>query len=164
MDLQMGTFIVEVVSAVIIIFLTFIILKFTARPKVKIRFKNGKKEEEIFIGQEKNLIIHVENQGHCYAKPAARNTVFDVNFDPVFVELIKLEYGTAPPREDTKVKDGKGGKFLSAEGIYLFHEQPGEDFTVTVKGLKQGRCPIEIPARSEEGSCGFQKLWLKVKT
>ena len=163
--LDIVRFVFEIISTIVMIYLTFIVTKFTAKPKLKIRFKNGKKEAEFGAGKKATLKLYVENQGHWYAaKPAARKTALYVNFPPIF-EPIEIRYGSNLEKSNRKVKIGKGGrKYLKTEEIiYLFYEEPGEEIEIDVKMPQiEGRYPIEIAAYSEEGSCGFQRLWLKV--
>lgn len=155
----------EIIITIFIIYLTVIALKFAAKPRLKIRFVNREKEAEIPTGKVVTLKFCVENIGHWFtAKPAARRVVLYVNFESEF-EPIEIRYGSALERSNKDVRIGKGGrKYMETEGIiYLYHEEPGEFVEVDVKTPeREGRYPIWIPARSEEGSCGFEKLWLKL--
>lgn len=54
-------------------------------------------------------------------------------------------------------------KYLKASGIVLFREEGSESIEVDVKmPEKEGRYMFWIPIYSNEGSCGFEKLWLDV--
>ena len=165
LDLDKVQFVFEIISTIVIIYFAIIATNFAAKPKLKIRFKNGRKEVEFAVGEKATLKLHLENQGHWFtAKPAARKLALYVNFQPIF-EPIEIRYGSTLERSNQEVKTGKAGrKYLKTEEIiYLYYEEPGEDVEVDVKMPEtEGRYPIEIPAYSEEGSCGFQRLWLKV--
>lgn len=165
MNFNVVHLIFEIITTIFVIYLTIIAVKFAAKPRLRIRFKDGKKEAEFAAGERVTLKLYVENKGHWFAaKPAARKVVLYANFRPLF-ELTEIRYGSNLERSNQEVKIGKGGrKYLETEGIiYLYHEEPGEDVEVDVKTPEaEGRYPVEIPARSEEGSCGFERLWLKV--
>lgn len=151
-------------STVVVIYLAIIAAKFAAKPKLKIRFKNGKNEVTFRADEKATLTLYLVNQGHFIAKPAALNVSVYVNFTPIF-EPIEIRFGSALEKSSREVKTGKGGrKYLKTdEKITLYHEELGEDIEVDVKmPEKEGRYPIEIPAYSSEGSCGFQRLWVNV--
>jgi len=165
LDLDVVQVVFEAISTIIIIYLALIAAKFAAKPKLKIKFENGRKEVQFAAGKKVTLKLHLENQGHWYsAKPAARKLALYVNFNPIF-EPIEIRYGSTLERSNQDVKIGKSGrKYLKTEEIIsLYHEEPGEDVEVDVRMPKiEGRYPIEIPAYSEEGSCGFHRLWVRV--
>ncbi len=141
-------------------------LKFTAKPKLKITFKDKGRRPKFYEGEEAVLRFYLANVGHWYsAKPAATNTMFWVNFDPAF-EPNKIRYGSSLEKENRQVRRGKGNsKYLKASKIHLFYEkiELGEDIEILVKmPKKEGVYPIWIPAHSDQGDCGVNKFKVKI--
>ena len=164
MNLEILQLVFHIITTTFVVYLTIEAVKFAAKPKLKIRFKDGRKEVEFAARQKATLILHLQNQGRWLAKPAARKLAVFVNFQPIF-EPMEIRYGSVLEFSNREVRTGKGGrKYLRTEEvIYLYHEEPGEDLEVDVKMPDiEGRYPIDIPAYSEEGSCGFERLWIKV--
>jgi len=155
--------IIVLMLTILTIYFAFIRITFAAKPNLRIRFKDGKKEAELVAGEEATIKLHIENRGHWFAKPAAHDVFVYANFDPTF-HLTELKYGSALEKSNQEVKIGKGGrKYLKAEGIHLFYEEPGEDIEVYIKAPeKEGRYRLEIAADSREGGYRFQRLWLNV--
>jgi len=170
-----------IISTIAIIYLSYLAAKFAAKPKIRVRMgqlKNDEKELEcnpdkiefkkvIELEPEeiKGIVFYIENIGHRYsAKPAATNIKLWVNFDPKF-ELIKMKYGSNLEKMDSKLKRGVGGsKYFRAEGIHLFHREPGECLWVVVKApLEPGLYKIWISAHADQGDCGVHEFRLKVK-
>lgn len=165
MNLQVVQLIFQILTTIFIIYLTITAVKFAAKPKLKVRFADGKTETELPRNARQTIRLYVENVGHWYtAKPAARKTLVYANFDPAF-EPIEIRYGSRLERSNREVKIGKDGrKYLETEDIiYLYHGEPGEYIEVDVKTpAEEGRYPIYIPIRSEEGSYEPQRLWLNI--
>jgi hypothetical protein len=163
-DIAVAESIFTAITTIFIIILTFLALKFQAKPKVKIRFKNGGRRIKFHVGEKATLRLHAENVGHWYsAKPAATNVILWVNFEPAF-EPIEIRYGAALETRSHNVRYSKhGNKWLRASEIHLFHQEAGEDFEVDVKmPEKEGLYKLWIPIHSDQGDSGFQKLWIKV--
>jgi hypothetical protein len=163
-DLAIAEFIFTAITSISIIILTYLMLKFQAKPKVKIRFKNGRRRIKLPVGEKATLRFHAENVGHWYsAKPAATNVKLWVNFEPAF-EPIEIRYGSVLERKSRELHLGvRDSKYLVASGIYLFHHEAGEDFEVDVKmPEKEGLYKLWIPIHSDQGDSGVQKLWIKV--
>ncbi len=163
-NLDVTQLVLQIISTIVVIYLAFVAAQFAAKPKVDIRFKNGKKEFEVQAGEKATLKLQLENKGHWFSKPAARKLALFVNFEPVF-EPIEVRYGSALEISNREVMTGTGGrKYLKVEDeIYLYHGDPGEDVQVDVKTPEtEGRYLVEVAAYSQEGSCGLHRLWLRV--
>lgn len=153
-----------VITSAFMVLLTFLILSFSAKPKLKVSLKEGRKKLEFVKGEKKAIRFHIENAGHWYAKPAATNVTLYVNFEQP-LEPVKIRYGSTLEKEDQNVLLGKdNSKYLKATGIFLFHEEPGEDVEVQVvaPSKKRGQHRIWIAAYSDEGSCGVHTFCLEV--
>ena len=118
MVIDIAQLILNIIFTIVIIYLTVVTVKFTAKPKLKVRFVDFPtllegssedvqklydavssarakftKEKEVRAGEETTLTFYVENVGHWYAaKPAARKVVIYVNF-PAEFEPLELRFG-----------------------------------------------------------------------
>jgi len=163
-DIAVADFIFTALTSISIIMLTYLMLKFQAKPKVNIRFKNGRRRIKLHADEKATLRFHAVNVGHWYsAKPAATNVMLWVNFEPSF-EPIEIRYGSVLERKSRGLHLGKrGSKYLVASGIYLFHQEAGEDFEVDVKMPdKEGMYQLWIPIHSDQGDCGVNKFKVKI--
>ena len=148
--------------AFLTLWLTIIILKFTAKPHIKISF-NGKRtfwEAELVV-----LSFHLRNVGHWYGRPPASEVVAWVNTDED-LEPKRLRFGSTLEKEKTEVRRGKGNsKCLKAEGIVLFYEEPGEDIELAVTmPAKPGRYRVWISLHSTQGGYTVYKTKVKVRS
>jgi len=109
------------------------------------------------------LVFYLKNVGHWYSKPAATNIRLWVNFNPKF-ELIEMKYGSNLEKIDIEPKHGVGNsRYFRAEGIHLFHKEPGECLCVAVKAPREpGIYEMWISAHADQGDCGVHKFKLKV--
>ena len=149
---------------VFVIYLTFLTLKFTTKPRLKISpitvgWKNGYTVEEVA-----NLKFLVENVGYWYSHPAATNVKIYVNFDPEF-SLESLKFGSQLEITDSNVQRGKrGSKYLIAKGIQLSHYEPGEEIEAKVRMPKEeGQYKCWLCALSDQGDCGVHKFLIDVR-
>lgn len=164
MDINIITALASAITSIFVAFLTFLILKFEAKPKLKIRLENEGRKIRFHVNQRVTLTFHLENVGHWYsAKPAATNIILWVNFEQAF-KPIELRYGAAFEKRDQNIKSSKqGNKWLRASRIHLFHQEAGEDIEVLLKMPEEkGRYRIWVTAYSDEGDCGVHKFWVKI--
>ncbi len=164
MNIDFITALATAITSLIVTFLTFLILKFEAKPKLKVRLKNGGRENRLHVNEKTTLKFYIENVGHWYsAKPAATNIILWVNFEQAF-KPIELRYGDALEKTNVNIRSSKhGNKWVRASGIHLFSQEAGEDIEVVVKMPgKKGRYRIWVTAYSDQGDCGVHKFWVKI--
>jgi hypothetical protein len=164
MDISIMSALASAITALIVVFLTFLILKFAAKPKLRIRLKDRGRKTRFHANEKITLKFHIENVGHWYsAKPAAINVILWVNFEQAF-EPIELRYGADLGKRTRAVRSSKqGNKWLRASEIHLFHQEAGEDIEVVVKmPEKKGRYRIWVTAHSNQGDCGVHKFWANI--
>ena len=163
LTLDIASLVLSGITSALIILLTFLALGFSAKPKLEINLKDGRKKLKLIKGENKTLRFHIENVGHWYAKPPATNVILFVNFPQPFEPVI-IRYGSTLEKEDRNIFHGKdNSKYLKATGILLFHEEPGEDVEVDVVApAKSGRYRIWIAAHSDEGGCGIHRFYIDI--
>lgn len=165
-------------------FATYLILKFSAQPRLRVTVhlkEDGEDEatrkfykdklpfpKEAFSKEKSTVQFRLENVGHWYgAKPVATDITLWVNFKPACEPQI-IRFGSAPnKKEEKKVERGKGdSKYLTATGITLFQEEPGEEVEVEVKIpeeiLEEKECHFWVTAHAKEGGCGVHKFRFEV--
>lgn len=152
----------SVITTIFIIYLTVLTLKISAKPKLKIVLKDN--DRKFYPSEEVKLNYHLKNVGHWYGKPAAKNVVLYINFEPSF-ELLEIRYGSNLEKVDTNVFRGKNNcKYMKAKGIHLTYLEPGENVELKVKMPNtEGNYSSWIAAFSEEGDCGVHKFKIIVK-
>jgi hypothetical protein len=155
------TLIVSVVAAGFIGYLTFLMLQFTARPRLTITLLEQKKAFK--PGCVERLRFLAQCAGYWYARPAATNIRLYVNFDPAF-EPLRIRFGSTLEKVEENVRRGKGqSKYLVASGIHLSQQEPGEEIETEVKmPAKKGRYRCWISAYSDQGHCGVHSFELEV--
>jgi len=87
-----------VVSSSFLGLLTFLMLKSSAKPKLRVKVspKDGDEKGKLIFhqGQISTLRFYIENVGHWYAaKPAASNIILWINFESAF-KPTKIRYGS----------------------------------------------------------------------
>jgi len=114
-----------------------------------------------FVGRINYLL---ENIGHWYGKPAAKNVLLYANFESTF-EPAEIRFGSTLENLNTTVRSGKKGcKYLKADGIHLTYQEPGEEIACTVKMPdKKGSYMSWLAVFSDEGDCGVHYFKIKVK-
>jgi beta-1,2-mannosidase len=153
---------VSAVMSILTLWLTFIILRFTARPRLGIRLHDRRVLEPSEIVE---LRFTVFNRGHWYGHPPATGVRIYFNLTKG-CEPISLRYGSSLQLEDREVKRGKAGSlYLRAKGISVFYEEPGEDLVLTTKmAPTPGRYHVSIALNSTEGGHVVHRQLLKVRT
>lgn len=154
--------ILNTIIAVLVLYLTYLAVKFTAKPKIRVTFVNSNNKREIkqLPGCFCVIRLYIENVGHWFsAKPAASNIQAWINLPSLF-KLVYLRYGANLDKVDFKEKSAKGGiKYLRADEITLFHEEPGEYLELgLITPKKEGEYELFIPIYANEGHCGFSIL------
>jgi hypothetical protein len=150
-----------VVAAIFIGYMTFLMLQFTARPRLTITLLGDKMA--FSPGSVERLRFVAQCAGYWYARPAATNIRLYVNFDPAF-EPIRIRFGSTQEKVEQDVRRGKGqSKYLKASGIHLSQEEPGEEIETEVKmPTQKGRYRCWISAYSDQGYCGIHSFVLEV--
>jgi hypothetical protein len=164
MNISIITALGSAITSLLVAFLTFLILKFQAKPKLRIRLKHRGRRIRFVANETATLRFHIENAGHWYsAKPAATNVILWVNFEELF-EPIELRYGADLAKRNYNVRSSEqGNKWLRANGIHLFHQEAGEDIEVIVKMPEEtGRYRVWVAAHSDQGDCGVHKFQLDI--
>ena len=165
MSLEIFSFAVDVLSLLTSIYLAFVALQFSAKPKIKIMFKGERQTHRKHFqpGENVKLEFEFQNVGHWYAKPAALETIFYLNFSPQF-KPSKARYGAEFERINEGVKIGKGGyKFIKVSGIYLFYGEPSESVLVeTELPSEAGTYLIRVASMSSGGDHGVHNFQLQV--
>lgn len=163
--LNISQLVFQIITTLFVIYLAIAAVRFGAKPRLGITFRGGRKTAECVAGERTTLGFHIWNKGHWLAKPMAQGVMINVNFSPEFSPT-EIRYGSQLEKNSRNVMIGKvGRKYLNAEGIQLPYDEPGEDFEVDLEVPDvEGRFPIEIPARSQDGGYGFARLWLSVVT
>jgi hypothetical protein len=160
------TLIFLIVSSSFLGLLTLLMLQSSAKPKLRVTVSSPGHHELAFNqGQTCTLRFFLENVGHWYgAKPAASNVRLRVNFERAFEPRI-IRYGSDLEISNGDVRPGVGnGQYMKADGIYLFHEEPGEAVEVDVQmPAAEGTYRFWVAAHANEGGCGVHKFQLKVK-
>jgi len=121
------------------LWLTYIILRFTALPRVGIRLDTRgpfRPHETV------DLWFTVFNEGHWFSHPPATGIRIYFNVSDS-CQLQSLRYGSDLQKLDSSVKKGKGSHiyYLRAEGIIVFYEEPGENVVLTLRLTNEpGKC------------------------
>ncbi len=142
------------------LWLTYIILRFTAQPRIGIRLE---KHQPLTCADTVDLCFTVFNKGHWYGRPPATGVRIYFNFSAECRPKC-VRYGSALELSDSELKRGKGGHvYLRAKGITLFYEEPGESVVVTLELPREpGKYSLRIAMSSEEGGYIVYRQTLKV--
>lgn len=149
MTLEILSFLVSTVTAVCALYLSYVALQHSAKPKIAIQMASTRLVE---IGKEAVFRFRLVNVGHWYAKPSAVDIMVFCNFDPAF-ELESIHYGSVQEYENAEVRQGVGGfNFLKAKGIKLGTGEDGEEVHVKLTTpTMPGVYLVRISALSEGG-------------
>lgn len=165
MDVNIITAIFSAITSLFVAFLTFFILKFEAKPKLRIHILNGKKRIRFRVNEKTILKFYLDNVGHWFsAKPAATNIILWVNFEDAF-NPIELRYGAELEKTTRDIRTSKIGKnkWIKASGIHLFYEETGETIEVEVQmPKKKGNYKIWLAVHADQGTCGVYKFRINV--
>ncbi len=157
--------VISILTSFFIGYITFLTLRFTAKPLVKFTIR-GERKELVFNTREiAKLWLHCENVGRWYARPAATNLRLYVNFDPV-LEPISLKYGSQLERLEEKVHEVRRGKrnakYMKAAGIQLFFGEPGEEVEIEVQmPNRSGGHRCWVAGYCDEGDCGIYEFTIE---
>jgi len=156
--------IVSVVTSAFVIYVSFLMLRFAAKPRLRIRLVGSEVDIALLPGRTVTLRVHLDNIGYWYAKPRARNTRAYWNFQPGF-EPQRLRFGSDLEKFDESVRIGKGGcKYLKAAGIHLSVGEPGEYLEMqVVTPQHSGSYRSWVSAYCDEGDCGVHEFVIKVQ-
>lgn len=148
--IALSNFAVSTVTAACAIYIAYLALKHTARPRIGVLILDGLTAG---CGEEFTLDCEIYNIGYWYGTPPAINIMIYFNYDPIF-DLRELHYGSAQEITNTHVRVGKGGrKFLRANGIKLVHRDSAERaHVIAVAPDTPGEYRLEISAFSENGA------------
>ncbi len=147
--------------AYITIRLTWIMLRFTIKPKVRIRLI----ENHHFISSKTYIMtFEVKNVGYrFYGKPPATGITAWVNVQEAFYP-IKVRHGSNLEIENLEVRRGKeNSKYFKVENINLFYEEPPELIELTAKmPKKKGKYLLWISLSSVQGGYTVFRKRIKV--
>lgn len=131
-------------------YLSYVALKHSARPKVKLKMLSPK---VLHCNKITLFKFEFSNVGYWYTKPPVINLIVFCNFENYF-EPLELLYGSNQSIKNNDVKIGKGTmKYLKAKGLKLIYGEEGEEVHVKVKTPKiEGKYKIRVSAYSENGA------------
>jgi len=163
--LNLLSLIVAVISLVFLGYLTFVMLQFTARPKLRVTLQTRPSSQRRTFAPSQQLTLRflLENTGYWFAHPAARNANVYVNFSPEF-QPTTIRYGSTLERLNRNLRIGKEhSKYLKADAIHLFHGEPGEpvEVDVTMPELP-GRYRCWVTVYTDQGGCGVHRFGMAV--
>jgi hypothetical protein len=156
----------NIASGLVILYLTYLVLRFTAKPRLRVSFADGGHASHyLYAGETVRSHILLENRGYWYAQPAATNLLVYINVPRSF-EPIRLRFGSGLELETGDVRPGKGKtKYLLARGINLFAHEPGERMEIEVRlPQRGGSYRYRIAIHTDRGDdCGVYFLRLRVR-
>jgi len=143
--------VVSTLTSIFIGYITFLTLRFTAKPLVRFEIRSTVPALTFDAGSLAKLWLHCENVGRWYARPAATNLRLYVNFDS---QLERLEQHVHVVR-----RGKRNSKYMKASGIQLFFGEPGEEVEIEVKlPAEAGRHRCWVSGYSDEGDCGIYEF------
>lgn len=71
--LDIASLVLLVITSALMALLAFLALGFSAKPKLELNLKDGRKKLKLINGEKTAIRFHIENVGRWYAKPAATN-------------------------------------------------------------------------------------------
>ena len=167
MSLELSNFLVAVINMVASVYVAFLALRFTARPRIRISFsRDTERHLSTFApGERVELMFTLTNIGHWFAHPAALSNTLYLNFDTAF-EPIEARYGSALEFSTNEVRRGKNNcKYLKVSGIHLFYGEPGELVVITTTmPAAPGTYEFWVASMSSGGDHGVQRFHLTVST
>lgn len=154
---------VTVFFAFVTVRLTWIMLRFTIKPKVRIKMIGT---HQFISSKEYTITFELKNIGYrFYGNPPALGITAWVNVQEAF-EPIQVCYGSTLENELEKidVRRGKGNsKYFKIERINLFFEEPPEYIKLTVKmPKKEGKYLLWISLSSTQGGYTVFRRRIKV--
>lgn len=163
LTLEIASFALLVITSILMAVLAFLALSFSAKPKLKLSLRDGGKRIKLMKGERRVVRFYAENVGHWYARPAARNVILYVSFQQP-IEPIGIRYGSNLEKVNRNASPGKANsKYLKATGVFLFHEEPGEEVEVDVIApTRSGLYYMWISAHADEGGCGIHRFRVEV--
>ncbi len=158
--IAVATLVSSTVTAVAAIYVAFIALQQTARPRIDVRMTG---DFTLPAATESKFVFEVINVGHWYAAPAAAGINVYPNFDPEF-KLRECRYGSVQEQVNTHVRIGKGGlTYVRAKHIGLSAKNEMEEFHVIgTTPDKAGRYRILVSATSENGASCQREFWIEI--
>ncbi|TJY34824.1 hypothetical protein [Pontimicrobium aquaticum] len=147
--LEILTLIFTIVTTICALYISYVALKHSARPKIVIDLLN---DDNLICNQVTLLRFKVLNKGQWYSKPMAVGLNIYCNFDKYF-ELKKMYYGSVQQLKDKKAKKGVGNmSYFKAKGLKVGGGKEGEEFHVKIIAPKKpGTYQIRVEAYSDNG-------------
>ena len=148
--LEVANLAVAVTNMVASVYLAFLAVRFTAKPRIKITLAGEKDTHrlEFTPGETVDLLFVLTNIGYWYAHPTALDNTCYLNFDPRF-ELIEAKYGSILENSETNVRRGKNNcQYLKVSGIQLSYGEPGELILALISRPKSQSFLSGLPLRS----------------
>jgi hypothetical protein len=160
-DLEKLSDLSSIVTALMALGLAWLALRFTAKPKVRIRHLSPLTAG---VSESKSLDFRLENVGHLLlGRPPATNVRVWVNMHPE-LEPISLLSGAMLEHETREIKRGKGkSKYLSLKEAVLVYGEPGEEIRVDLQTPStSGTYPIWLTLVTAEGAQAIYRINLDV--
>jgi len=160
-QIAVASLLVSTITALCAIYLAFLALRHTAKPRVGIVLLNST-DEVLVCGTEAVFVFEVYNIGYWYGAAPAINITVYCNFDPAF-EPIELRYGSIQETTNTHVRTGKGDlRYIRAEGLKLSRKGEAEKIHVIAKAPNSaGTFKIKATAFSEDGASTTREFWVR---
>ena len=143
------TFGFTLISTLCLMYISYKALVHTAKPRIRIKLLN---EKRLASNNKVNFKFHIQNIGHWYGTPIARDITVFCNFSSEF-KLNRINYGSRLEDSEVRFKKGKlNMKYYEISGIYVGKAEEGEYFTVeTQTPRKPGNYKIRLESFSENG-------------
>ena len=141
--------ILSIITTFAALFLSYIALKHTAKPRIEIQLLN---DLPLKCGSKSTIKFYIKNMGYFYAKPMVINLEVFFNFSVEF-NLDKILYGSILEKSSNRVRTGAGNMvYIMADGIMLAHKESGEEVHIKTKVPKiPDKYLIKVTAFSENG-------------
>ena len=149
-NLEILQLIFTIITTVCALYLSFIALVQTAKPKIRIVLKNSNKD--FLCGNQIKFKFLVQNIGHWYVKPMAVNLNIFCNFDKKF-DLKKMYFGSIQQQIDDRIKKGVGDmNYFKAGGLKVGKGEVGEEIHIIADTPElPGEYRIRVDAYSDNG-------------
>lgn len=134
MNLEIANFIVGIAILCALLYLSYLALQFTAKPKIKIDFKGEQDTGKTQFRPIQKAVLEftLQNIGHWYAKPVAIDNTFYFKFDPQF-QLKNVRYGSMLENQNNNSSIGKEGKkYFKIKEQYLLCNEPAQQILIEV--------------------------------
>lgn len=151
--LEIANFALSSVTAMAALYIAFVALRHTAKPKLRVTWQRG--SQLPLTPQDTNFIFDVFNVGHWYGKPTAKEVVIEFDFPEIFGR-VELRCGSSAAEvTDFSPLEGGVGRRMIKSPAFTLHAYEGARFVVTAKWIgmpMNGNSNITIRAVSHDGA------------